>query len=165
MTLRVESSSGAAGFTLIELALVAVTLGVLLVSAVPHVRRGVESMQTERTAFQLAQMLRTARVLAISEGCAIDWAVGMGNNAQRVSLELNDSACAGKALPARMARTMAVLPPLHVEPVGRIRFSPDGTSQSTTIVVTDATLPRYHITVDGSTSLVQTRAGAPPSTP
>jgi Tfp pilus assembly protein FimT len=159
------SPVGSRGFTLIELALVAVTLAVLLVSAVPHVRRGAANMQTERTAFQVAQMLRTARAVAISEGCAVDWVVGRDHNAQRVSLELDDSTCAGKTIPTRMARTMVVPPPITVNPIDRVRFSPDGTSQSTTIVVTDDTIPRYHITVDGSTSLVQTRAGAPPTAP
>lgn len=156
------------GFTLIELALVTVTIGVLMVSAAPHVRRGMENMQTERTAFQIAQILRTARTLAISEGCAIEVGGIEKDNAQHISLkwlpEPTPATCSGKVLPARMVRPVVVPPPITVKPIDRIRFSPDGTTQSTTIIISDDTIPRYHITVDGSTSLVQTRAGAPPPT-
>lgn len=151
------------GFTLIELAVVAAVLAIVTVSAVPHLQRGWVSAQTERTAFQVAQSLRAARTLAITGARMVDWI--WDGEGRRVCVGSSDAAgCAAADSHDRLARPRRVPSPLRLavthdgQAVSRVRFFPDGTSQSSTVVVNDAASPRYTIDIDGPTSQVAVHA-------
>jgi Tfp pilus assembly protein FimT len=142
---------------------VAAVLVVVTVSAVPHLQRGWVSALTERTAFQIAQSLRSARTLAITGTRMVDWM--WDDEEQRICMGSADAAdCAATDLPDRLARPRRVPSPLRLavtrdgQTVSRVRFFPDGTSQSATVVVNDATAPRYTIVIDGPTSQVAVHA-------
>ncbi len=147
------------GFTLIELIFVMVILGWLLVAAMPRLRQGWTALEMERTAFELAQMLRTARVLAITTNQPITWTW----NADTRRAVLQQATDPPTPLTGRLGRPRAVpqevaLSVLQSEqPVERITFLPDGTSQSTMLLIGDAFAPRSRVTVDGSTSQVAVR--------
>ncbi len=160
------------GFTLIELALVTVTIGVLMVAAAPQVQRGWSSIRTEQAAFAIAQSLRAARVLAITNQRTSNWL--WDREARQVCVGLPQTKRCAEVNPHdRLAKPRSVPPPIQltVQPgngqdVERISFFPNGTtSQTATLLVSDTDVPRHHIIVDGPTGVVQTRAGAPPSNP
>ena len=160
---RVSGLGSTQGFTLIELVVVAAVLAVVMVSAVPHLQRGWVSAQTERTAFQVAQSLRAARTLAITGTRMVDWIWdGEGRRVCVGSSEAVD--CAAADPHDRLAGPRRVPSPLRLavthdgQAVSRVRFFPDGTSQSSTVVVNDAASPRYTIVIDGSTSQVAVHA-------
>src|SRR3989338_10744732 len=62
-----------AGFTLVEVILVAVVLGLLLTASVPRFQQTAQRLQTEQTAFALTQLLRYAHERAVAQGDAIVW--------------------------------------------------------------------------------------------
>ncbi len=152
------------GFTLIELALVAATIGVLMVSAAPQVQRGWSSIRTEQTAFAVAQSLRAARALAITKNCVVDWTWDAGVGKASLSSQKTPT-CSPDDLADRLTRFRPISKPIHVVvQQSPLSFFPNGTtSQTTTLLVSDADVPRHHITVDGPTGLVAVQAGAPPS--
>jgi len=112
----------------------------------------------ERTAFQLAQMLRTARTLAITQGHPIQWF--WDSQAQQASLVVQQTDGSMAAVSGRFGQPQPI--PTHVElsvvqsgqPVTQIDFFPDGTSQTTSLLIGDTSASRYHVALDGPTSQV-----------
>lgn len=148
------------GFTFIELILVMVALGVLFVAVVPRFGGGWSSFQMERAAFAIAQTLRSARVLAITEGRPVDWV--WDAHLRRACVVLPEAEnCAAASWPGRLGQPRAVSELVQVsvlrddqmsqEPIERISFWPNGTSQPATLLIGDGTDPRYEIRVEAST--------------
>ena len=153
------------GFTFVELVFVTLLLTILLMAAAPNFRGTWRGLQMERSAVDMAQMLRSARVLAIARAEPVRWE--WDERLQRAQLMLLHESPEGQVEPApiegRLGRAH-VLPgevALTVwredEPVKDIQFFPDGTSDSTRLLFGDPNDPRYQIEVDGSTSVVALR--------
>ena len=153
-----EIRNSPSGFTFIELVFVTLVLGILLVSALPKIQGGWSRLQTERIAFQLAQTLRTARTLAIAQGQPIDWM--WDSQAQHVWLVTEQSDGTVVPVPGRLGQPHPIPQSVKLsvlqsgQPVQKISFFPDGTSQSTSLLIGGTTTPLYQIGVDGSTSQV-----------
>lgn len=132
-------------------------LGVLLVTAIPKFQQTAQRLRAEQTAFELAQLLRYAHERAISQGDVIAWV--WDPDTQSARLELIQSNGEAAPLAGREARSSAlpegvsVSPTRDETPVDRIRFFPDGTSESSAIAVTLRHVS-YLITVDAVTSHV-----------
>lgn len=171
-------NSKRAGFTLLELVLVTLTLVVLIATAVPNAQRGWETLQTERTAFTVAQMLRAAHTLAVTQSRPTTWT--WNAQAHQVSLVIPSagastapSTTGTPSIPDRLQRPRDL--PFEVlvtvqhgrgssseASADSLVFFPDGTSQPATLLIGEPASPRYRIEVNGATSQVRVqRAGAP----
>lgn len=151
-------SSIITGFTFIELIFVTVVLGLLFAAAIPRMQQGWVSFQTEQAAFELAQTLRIARVLAVTQSQPVIWTwnaqtrqVALGQPAQDDTM----TPLAGRAgRPYLLARSLS----LTMKPEGmlnsRLQFFPDGTCDAASIVLSHRAVSRYCITMDGSTGRV-----------
>ncbi|GEM_PF-2175346 len=173
------------GFTLVELVFVTLLLTILLVSAAPNFRGAWRGLEMEGAAVDLAQMLRSARVLAITRGEPVVW--HWEASAQRAQLSALqeqepgqvEAAASGGAeaasgggaeaapIPGRLGRAHHLPGEVEItivredEPVNDIQFFPDGTSEAAFVVVGEPGNPQYQIEVDGPTSQVFLRKGAP----
>lgn len=153
------------------------TLVVLIATAVPNMQRGWGTLQTERTAFTVAQTLRAAHTLAVTQSRPTTWT--WNAPAHQVSLVI---ASAGAPIAPSTAPTPSIpdrlqrpryLPPEVLLTVQQgsgssssasadsVVFFPDGTSQPATLLIGEPASPRYRIEVNGTTSQVRVqRAGA-----
>ena len=146
------------GFTFIELIFIMVVLSLLMVSVLPTFSQGWQAFQVERTAFDLAQRLRVARTLAVTQGQPIEWA--WRSDSRSVWLQ---TPAGGTELTGRFRRPLVLPAEITLlvcegaDPVDTIEFRPDGTSgpvdasAPTTIVVKRATVAYYHISLDAAT--------------
>jgi hypothetical protein len=72
-----------------------------------------------------------------------------------------------QAVPGRVGRAHAIPEQVQLsvirndQPVERVGFFPDGTSQATSLLISDAMSPRYQIAVDGSTGQVTVKPARP----
>lgn len=145
------------GFTFVEIIFVTIVLGILLVTAVPKFQQTAQRLRAEQTAFELAQLLRYAHERAVSQGEIIAWV--WDSEAQSARLELIQPNGDAAPLAGREARSSAlpdgvsVSPTRDETPVDRIRFFPDGTSESSAIAVT-LQHESYLITIDATTGYV-----------
>ena len=170
-----------AGFTLIELILVAVILSILLAASMPRFQQTARRLRAEQTVFEFVQLLRLSHERAVAEGREIVWVWDdESHRAQLYALTTVDGDTAATARPiedrfGRSARLVddASLELEHPDGAGGcpegvpeqaacIRFFPDGTSEPTTMTV--AVGPRsYVVTVNEATShAVLTTGTAPP---
>jgi type II secretory pathway pseudopilin PulG len=157
---RSEKAKGA-GFTFIELVFVTLAIGVLIVSALPNFRRGWSSLQTERVAFDLAQLLRTARTLAITQGQQVTWVWEPDPREVWLGTPRPGAKGSTERLPGRFGRVHAI--PQTVSLVvtrddggveTQVSFFPNGTSQPVTLLIGDDVVPRYEVAVDETTGQV-----------
>lgn len=150
------------GFTLVELALVCVIIGILMAAILPSFQRTTQRLRIEQLTFELAQLLRTAHARAVSEGQDVLWT--WDDAAHRARIAPADPAASqdpGTALASsRLPDAVAVSLTRDASPVGCacIRFFPDGTSEATAVSVT-LQPSVYTVTVDEATSQVVIRAG------
>ena len=169
------------GFTLIEVILVSVLVGILLVAAVPKFAQTSERLRVEHLTFEFAQLLRYAHERAVAQGQTVVWAWNpAARRAQLYDVVESDSRIASAAIDERVARS-AALPegitlrferaPDDVEgsvqcPDGVptdadcVHFFPDGTSDPTTLMLGLRELT-YTVSVDGTTGQVVPSPGAP----
>ena len=156
---EVWSLKSAQGFTFIELVFVTLALGVLVVSVLPGFRQTWAHLQEERTAFQIAQSLRSARVLAIAQGQPIAWI--WEGEAHRMWLGTQQDDGTAVPVPGRWGAprvlpegvTLTVTREQH--DVSRVSFFPDGTSQLTTLMIGSAAAAHYQIAVHETTGHVE----------
>jgi len=152
----------APGFTLLELILVALVLAVLLGGALPQFRQRWVGLQVERVAFELAQSLRAARALAVTQGTPVAWIWDPDD--REVWLGTPQDGGAVVPVPGRLGRpralpdrvTLVVLQ--EAQPVERVSFFPDGTSQPTELRVGHEDIVRYSIDVYQATGRVLLKA-------
>ena len=163
------------GFTLVEIVLVAAVLVVLLVATLPRFQETSQRLHVERTAFEVAQLLRYAHGRAVSQGDVI--VVTWDGDRRRASLGSLDGAEAATWPTDCSRQPLALSPPLQSVAVPEtvtvnlvredqaitcVNFFPDGTSDSTTLHLSHRALD-YIVTVHGPTSYVvlATRPAAP----
>ena len=143
------------GFTLVEVILVAVVLGLLLTASVPRFQQTAQRLQTEQTAFALTQLLRYAHERAVAQGDAIVWV--WDAEARQAHLELIQDDGEPEPLNEHVARSRPIRGDIAVSlvregsEVDTVTFSPDGTSEPAMLQVSQ--LPfSYTVTVDAATS-------------
>ena len=163
-TSRTGSSSG--GFTLIELALVAVVIAVLLAGAIPRLQQAAQRMRAEQAAFELAHLLRVAHEQAVSAGEEVVWVWDDGAVRARLESAADDNRETSQPLP--LGLTSGPLPEqLTVEVVRDgepvdcrcVRFFPGGTSEAATLTVS-LRQQIFTLNVDAATGYVRLSAGA-----
>ncbi|MBI3312400.1 MAG: GspH/FimT family pseudopilin [Candidatus Omnitrophica bacterium] len=150
------------GFTFIELVFVTLLLGLLAVSALPRFEQEWSHLQAERMALSLAQMLRTARALAITQSRPIEWV--WQSDTRRVWLGTSEEDGSIEPLSGRFGRAQPVPEPVGIVvtqqdgSLASVSFFPDGTSQPALLRITERDVPRYQIAVDGTTGQVAVKA-------
>jgi Tfp pilus assembly protein FimT len=150
----------------VELVVVGVVLVVLLAAIAPRFNRTTQRLQAERTAFELAQLLRYAHGRAVAQGDVIVAAwdpqqrrvqLGAISGAEREQWPADCEAAAAPLVPARESSPVpaAVTVSLAREDrvVACVNFFPDGTSEPTTLHLLHEAHD-YTVTVDGPTSQV-----------
>ena len=176
--LRTPQSAFQWGFTLVELILVSVVLGILLAASAPRFQQTAQRMRAEQAAFECAQLLRLAHERAVAEGRDVIWA--WDPYARRVQLYRVMTAGPTESIEAidePTARSEPFLPGLRMRldhagaapcPDGVaaegacVRLFADGTSEATTLTL-DAPARAYVITVHETTSRISLTAGPPAS--
>ena len=153
------------GFTFVELVFVTLVLTILVVSAMPNFRGTWRGLELARSAVEIAQMLRSARVLAITRGEPVVWQWDVTH--QRMQLAALHEQEGGRVEPGpiegRLGRARIIPGDVDVtilreeQPVEEIQFLPDGTSDTTLVLFGDPNDPSYQIEVNGSTSQVALR--------
>lgn len=146
------------GFTFIELVFVALMLGVLTLAVAPRFQQEWSRLQAERTAVSLAQMLRTARTLAVAQSRPVQWV--WQSDTRRVWLGTQEEDGSITPLSGRLGRAQTVPEPVGLtvmqqeRSVTEVGFFPDGTSQATLLRISERNVPRYQVAVDGTTGQV-----------
>ena len=160
------TGSRAGGFTLIELALVAVVIAILLSGAIPRLQQAAQRMRVEQAAFELAHLMRIAHEQAISGGEEIRWV--WDANTSRARLESAGEGEAPEPVPlgltsGRLPGQLAVEVLRDGEPVDCrcVRFFSGGTSEPVTLTVS-LQQQIFTLHVDAATGYVQLSSGAPP---
>lgn len=140
----------AAGFTLVELLVVLVMVGLLLTLVPVAFQNAVPSLQVKSAARELAAVMRDARGLAIKENrdafVQVDVEAGRYSSNRRSGEEILDEDIEISLLTAESE--------LDDNGGGRIRFYPDGTSTGGRVSLTldDTT---YHVVVDWLTGRIE----------
>ncbi len=164
---QVSCLKSQASFTFIELVFVTVVLGVLAVLAIPRMQQTWAHLQAERTAFEQAQLLRTARTIAIAQSEVVEWV--WDGQAHRVWLGRQQADGSVAPLAGRFGHPRSLPEDVELtivqpaESSDRVSFFPDGTSQSVTLVIGGKSLPRYQIVVDETTGQVAVQAASLPA--
>lgn len=148
------------GFTLLELVLVCVVLGVLLTASLPRFQQSVERLRLERTAFELTQLLRYAHERSVGQGAELLWQ--WDDAARRARITAPPPAMEPVAESDRVPEgvTVTLVRDQRTVDCQCIRFFPDGTTESTLVRV-DAHQRDYTLRVNGATSQILLAAGAP----
>lgn len=152
------------GFTLVELILVSVVLAILTAVAIPGFSNTSRRLRAEQTAFHVAQLLRYARGVAVTEQATI--ACAWDAQLRRAYLErwtegawvrVSGSHASSAAVPSEITITLL----LENSPADRVRFFPDGTSERATWLVShrghlytvavNATTGQTRLTTDAQT--------------
>ena len=141
---------------MVELALVAVVLAILLTASMPGLRRTAERLRVEHAAFELAQLLRLAHARAVTEGTETVWTW----DAQRRRVRLESTSVESSTLPEELSLAIDRREPGSSDDCSCVRFFPEGTSESKTLILTFRD-QAYTVTVDAATSSVLLSAGAP----
>jgi type II secretory pathway pseudopilin PulG len=147
------------GFTLIELIFVAIALGILLVSTAPSFRRSFDKIKLEQAAFSIAQSLRCARSIAVSQSQALRWKWDKEKRSS-VILALNEDGALESKMDFRMCEA-------HLnEPITlafsdeslddlAVNFFPDGTSDALSLRIFGLGKNIYEIDIDGPSAQVR----------
>ncbi len=155
------------GFTLIELALVCVVLGILLAASMPRFQQTAQRLRLEQGAFALRQFLQYAHERAVSENSTIRWV--WNPQAHRAHLEQEQSLSSAATPPGESSRVdeSAPLPKDAIVTLARdrqavtcncLRFFPDGTSEPTVLTISQDE-QTYTVSVDQATGQTRLTTG------
>ena len=145
-----------AGFTLIEIVLVAVVLSVLLLGSVPGFQRTAQRLRLEQGAFELAGLARLARERAVDEARPIVWTWDEDRRRARIE-PAQDAADPGESEPSERLES-GPLPAgttVTLERDGRqvdcqcARFFPEGTAEGT-VVTLESGDHTYRVMIDAT---------------
>jgi type II secretion system protein H len=143
------------GFTLVEVILVAMVLGLLLTASVPRFAQTAQRLRTEQTAFALTQLLRYAHERAVIQGSPMAWVWDAQARRARVAKVEEDGQ--RQWLTEHVSRSRPVREDIAVAlvrdgaEVEAVAFFPDGTSEPATLHVAHRPFS-YTVTVDATTS-------------
>lgn len=176
MTRRIGSER-TPGFTLIEVVLVAVIMAMLLAASIPRFVQTAQRMRAEQQAFGVAQHLRLAHEVAVSDGSEIVWVWDPNaRQARLLAIRLDAQGTPsnewleghstksprfeeGSGLTSSDAGESPLGCPIDVPPEAAcIHFFPDGTSESSTLTM-HLSQEAYTIAINGTTSQVLLQAG------
>ena len=152
------------GFTLVEVILVAVVLGLLLTASVPRFQQTAQRLHTEQTAFALTQLLRYAHERAVTNGRSVVWV--WDETARRARLAVVEEDGQRQWLTEHVARSRPVRGEITVTlaregaEVDDVTFFPDGTSQPATLQIAHRMF-HYTVTIDATTSQPLLATGPP----
>ena len=139
---------GAAGFTLFELLIVLLIMGLITALAVPYFGRLAPRLEAKASAREVVSMLREARGLAIRDNREVVVVVDLAERSMALD--------AGKRLdfaPRLDLRLLTGTAELIDGGSGRIRFYPDGTSTGGRVTVSDDGRD-YNVRIDWLTGRV-----------
>jgi prepilin-type N-terminal cleavage/methylation domain-containing protein len=137
---------GTRGFTLIELVVTLLVLGVAVAVVTPTIGRSTENLRARAQVSRLTAMLRHAREQAITTRRAHSLVVDQAGH--RLTIVSGDQVETIRALPADLI--IEASPP----PALTVRFEPYGVSNGGDFRVTSGTV-RYRVIVDGLTGYVR----------
>lgn len=140
---------GGAGFTLVELLVVLLILGLLTALAAPHLGRLVPRLEAKASARQVAAVLREARGLAIRDNREVAVVVDLDSRLVVIAPRGRRVELAQDLGLRLLTGTVEVID----DGSGRIRFYPDGTSTGGRVTLTDAEHD-YDVVVDWLTGRV-----------
>ncbi len=125
------------GFSLVEMALLVVLLGVVAGLSVPSFSRSFADLQLRESADQLAYMMRYAQSRSVLAGKTIVMAFDDDGAAYRLKeVPLPGSEGGAVALPGKLGRRVALSPGIEWDPPQEaVRFYPDGTMDEVRIVL------------------------------
>jgi len=123
VTSRAGNRADADGFTLLELLVVLVILGLTVALAVPMFSRAIPGVEAKAAARDVAAMLRTAHSLAIAGNREITVAVDLDRRTVDLAGTRSQTIAAGVGIGLYTAAEELI-----DRGAGRIRFYPDGTS-------------------------------------
>ncbi len=123
MTSRAGNRADAGGFTLLELLVVLVILGLTVALAVPMFARAMPGVEAKAAARDVAAMLRTAHSLAIAGNREVTVAVDLDRRTVDLAGTRSRTIAAGIGIGLYTAAEELI-----DRGAGRIRFYPDGTS-------------------------------------
>ena len=150
-----------AGFTFIELMFVLVTLAILTGVLLPKFGPSFDRLQTERVAFETAQLLRYAQATAVATRMPVQLVVDAEAHRLWLATERDGRL---QPLEDRLVKSRRLPDKVQVS-LGRddqepLQFLPDGTSRQAVVSVKDAAGNAYRITVDATTGQVAVFSGA-----
>ena len=141
------------GFTLVELVVVALVLGLLIVGVAPRLRQTAERLRAEQAAFEIAQSLRYAHAQAVTQARTVRWSWDAGTHHAQLQLEADGGTAEPLAPGVTLPEGIGVSLTQDETPLDSLHFTPHGTTDPATILIEFAT-HRYRIQVDGITSRV-----------
>ena len=154
----------ARGFTLVELVVVAVVLGILVAAVMPRYNATASRLAAEQDATDISRLLRYGRERAVSQGRTVAFVWDAGDRQGRLGFE--DVGGAWTAWTERLAYTRVIRDTFAVQlvdgeaaPLERVRFYPDGTADAAHVTLTLGTRV-YAIDVDSATGQVRLNAGS-----
>ena len=132
-----------------------------MIAALPRMQHGWSRLQTEQTAFRIAQSFRAARALAIAQGLPIHWTWNADTHVVQLLTEQPDGSLV--KVPGRLghvnipAKSVPVAVLQHNQPVDTVHFLPNGTSDTADVLLGAPAAPVFTIALDGSTGHVAVR--------
>ena len=159
------------GFTLIELSLVVVTLGILLLAATPRLQQTAQRLRAEQAATELTQLMRFAHEQAVSSGQETVWMWDAASHRARVESVSEEDGDQFRDAPSQGLITQSAPVPGGISiDVKRteeprdcwcVHFFPEGTSEQVTLTVR-LSEQTFTATVDEATSQVLLFSGTAP---
>ena len=128
--------AGSAGFTLVELLVVLLIMGLMATIAAPYFGRLGPRLEAKATARQVVSLLRSARGVAIRDNREVAVVVDLDDR----TLSIESGGDSGRGMTVAEGLGLQLLTgtaELIDDGSGRIRFYPDGTSTGGRVTITD----------------------------
>ena len=167
----IRNSQCALGFTLIELTLVIVTMGIVLLAATPRLQQTAQRLRAEQASTELTQLMRVAHEQAVSSGQEAVWIWDASSHRARIESLSEESGEPDGMVPSSAIITQTTPIPDGIsidvtrtqEPLDCrcVHFFPDGTSEKATLTIR-LSEHAFTATVDDATGQVLLSSGTAP---